>query len=104
MWLVVNFLVLHDGKNIIGAEKKEVENVTGIVMVIFTVKIQNNLKKKNSSLIKLEFFYYKPSTSFIVYSPAFFPARNSTALTAPSENIFLDNASCFISIISSFFA
>jgi len=45
VWLVANFLVLHDGKNIIGAEKKEEENVTGIVMVIFTVKIQNNKKK-----------------------------------------------------------
>ena len=39
-------LVLHGGKNIIRAEKKEEENVIEIVMVIFTVKIQNN--KKNT--------------------------------------------------------
>ena len=40
-----------------GIEKKEVENVIELVVDIFIVKIQNNLKKKNSSLIKLEFFF-----------------------------------------------
>ena len=56
MWLVANFLVLHDGKNIIGAGKKEVELVMRNIMEMFIVKIQDSKKQYKEVIFYEKYF------------------------------------------------
>jgi len=52
----VNFLVLHDRKNIIRAEKKEGELVMRNIMAMFIVKIQDSKKQYKEVIFYEKYF------------------------------------------------
>ena len=52
----MNFLVLHDEKNIIGAEKKEGEHVMKDMMDMLDVKIQDSKKQYKRVVLYEKYF------------------------------------------------